>query len=169
MAHAINLPIFYSLVIFILYFVLLRFDVQRCCLDGPATILFDGWCHCCRHSIGLFQVEPSIRCVECGQRWRSLDIFRVRKTNNWIVHIELIWRLGLSFCYCKLCAPDSLDPSPLTRSSFWTYAVGITVLWSSLFSSSQTTIQKLLALPDAKTANQWVELRFRFDEPVSLT
>nr|CAD7412927.1 unnamed protein product [Timema cristinae] len=45
-----------------------------------------------------------------------------------------------------------MDPSPFVRSTFWTVTVGMTFAWLSSLAASQEMVQKLISLPDIKSA-----------------
>lgn len=51
---------------------------------------------------------------------------------------------------------NSLNPSPLVRTTVWTVVLGQSAYWASAFGISQSTIQKLQSLPNFRMAKKWV-------------
>lgn len=49
-----------------------------------------------------------------------------------------------------------MDPSPFVRTSFWTTAIGLSVLWNASSGVGQTTVQRFLSVPDLKAARRSV-------------
>lgn len=85
-----------------------------------------------------------------------MDMFSIADDGERLILFKLVYIFAMltAFNFFYISKIFSTNPSPFVRSSVWTVLFGLSFYWISCFGCSQSCIQKLMCLPDIKSARR---------------